>query len=66
MEMISTKYPDWYQQNIKQYVNNSQKEFRLSQIKDEDLYYRWQKFFREKYPEKPLIFDVAWALNRKQ
>jgi len=66
METISTKYPDWYQQNIKQYVNNSQKEFRLSQIKDEELYYCWQKFFREKYPEKPLIFDVAWALNRKQ
>ncbi len=63
MKTIKKKYSEWYKNNIRTWMKDSQNEFSLSKI-DEDLYYRWQKFFRETYPTKPLIFDVAWALNR--
>ncbi len=63
MKTIKKKYPEWYKDNIKPLIKDSENEFSLSKI-DQELYYRWQTFFREKYPAKPLIFDVAWALNR--
>ena len=63
MKTIKKKYSQWYKENIKCLIKDSQQEFSLSKI-DEDLYYHWQTFFREMYSTKPLIFDVAWALNR--
>ncbi len=62
MKNVKIKYPDFYKREIKQLqkYNNS---FSLSKV-DEETYNKWQDFFREKYPEKPLLFDIIWAINR--
>ncbi len=51
-----------YVQEIKP-LQTSNQSFSLSKV-NEDTYTKWQNFFREKYPEKPLLFDVVWAINR--
>ena len=63
MKTIKRKDNNWYKDEIKPLKKNMMQEFSLSKI-DEEIYYKWQKYFRENYPNKPLIFDVAWALNR--
>ncbi|MBU1299990.1 MAG: hypothetical protein KKG06_01475 [Bacteroidetes bacterium] len=63
MKTIKKKYPEWYKTEIKPSIKNIQQEFSLSKI-DYNLYCKWQQFFRKKYRTKPLVFDVAWALNR--
>ena len=62
MKNIKIEYPDFYQREIKplQKYNYS---FSLSKV-DYETYSKWQDFFREKYPEKPLLFDITWAINR--
>jgi len=64
MKSIKTEYPDWYKGQIKPYIKVMQQEFSLSKI-DKPTYLKWQLFFRSNYPTKPLIFDIAWAMNRK-
>jgi hypothetical protein len=54
----------WYDENVKPRLKSRQQEFSLSKI-DRNLYLAWQHFFRERHPEKPLIFDVAWELGRR-
>lgn len=63
MKTIKEEYPDWYNIEIKPLQKSQTQEFSLSMI-DEEIYIKWQRFFRERYPTKPLIFDVAWAINR--
>lgn len=63
MKSIKTEYPDWYKSQIKPYICIKQQEFSLSKI-DKILYLKWQDFFRSKNPQKPLLFDIAWAMNR--
>ncbi len=53
MKTISNHYP----------VTSSQQRFSLSKV-NEEIYKTWQNFFREKYPKKPLLFDIAWAIYR--
>jgi len=60
MKTIKEHFSDWYRDEIKLSVT----ELSLSKI-DKTLYTKWQTFFRSQYPQKPLIFDVAWAMNRK-
>ncbi len=62
MKVISKKYERYYKSEIKHLLLKSQK-FSLSKINCE-IYMGWQKLFRNKYPKKPLLFDVAWAINR--
>ena len=64
MKAIKSKFADWYRTEIRPHVQVAQRAFSLATI-DEDMYGRWQDFFRQSYPKKPLIFDIAWALNRK-
>ena len=64
MREVKQRYPGWYRQVIRPLISKPQQEFSLSMI-DRDRYMKWQKFFRETYPEKPLLFDVAWAMNRE-
>lgn len=64
MKSIKKEYPDWYSVNIKPRIKSTNQRYSLSKI-NKKLYYKWQNFFRDKYPAKPLIFDLAWALNRK-
>ena len=63
MRTIRGEYPDWYRANIRQHVWTPQQRYSLSKI-DRVCYDKWQQFFRERHPEKPLLFDVAWAVNR--
>ena len=64
MRTIKGTYPSWYKAEVRPHVEIPQQEFSLSKI-DKTLYMKWQSFFRSQYPEKPLIFDVAWAMNRR-
>ena len=40
-----------------------QQRFSLSKM-NEGLYLAWQQWIREMSPEKPVLVDVTWALNR--
>lgn len=62
MKTVSKNYSNFYKSEIEPLQTNSQK-FSLSKV-NEDIYTKWQNFFREKYPEKPLLFDIVWAINR--
>jgi len=31
-----------------------------------DVYIAWQKWFRDIYPEKPVLLDTIWALERER
>jgi len=62
MKTISKYYNDFYNKEIKP-LQRGIYSFSLSNI-NEIVYYKWQYFFREKNPEKPLLFDIAWAINR--
>jgi len=62
MKTISKNYVDFYEQEIKPLLTSNQS-FGLSRV-NEEIYTKWQNFFREKYPEKPLLFDIVWAINR--
>ena len=62
MKEIKINYPEYYNTNLKLLMSKTQL-YSLSKI-SEKAYLKWQGFFREQYPEKPLIFDIAWALNR--
>ena len=64
MKTVKNEYPDWYGESIQCKISDSQRVFSLSGI-NKNLYYRWQSFFRHKYSSKPLIFDIAWSVNRK-
>jgi len=64
MKTIKEKYLDWYKLEIKPLIKAPLQEFSLSKI-DEELYMRWQAFFREQHPEKPLVFDVVWGMKRR-
>ena len=64
MTSINKEYHDWYVEKIKPKIKSPNQRYSLSKI-NRKLYYEWQNFFREKYSSKPLIFDLAWALNRK-
>jgi len=61
IQTIKENHSQWYDNIIKPWAGKQ--EYSLSKI-NKRTYYRWQKHFREKYRRKPLIFDVAWALNR--
>jgi len=63
MKEVKSEYTDWYEGNIRPLIKQSAQQFSLSRL-NKILYYRWQELFREKYPKKPLIFDIAWAINR--
>jgi len=64
MKTIKRQYPGWYKTAIKPLVKTPLQEFSLSKI-DEELYMKWQAFFREQHPEKPLVFDVVWGMKRR-
>ena len=65
MREVKREYPTWYHEVIRPLLSRAQQEFSLSMI-DEERYMKWQRFFRDKHPDKPLLFDVTWALSRKK
>ena len=62
MKTISKNYVGFYKQEIRPLLTSNQS-FSLSKV-DEKIYTKWQNFFRKRYPEKPLLFDIVWAINR--
>ena len=62
MKIVSKNYIDFYKREIRP-LQTSNQSFSLSKVND-GIYTKWQNFFREKYPEKPLLFDIVWAINR--
>ena len=62
MKIISEKYIDFFEREII-LLQRDNRSLSLSKI-NEEVYIKWQNFFREEYPKKPLLFDVAWAINR--
>lgn len=62
MWTIANNYRDFYKREIKP-LQKDNWYFSLSEV-EEAVYMKWQRFFREKHPKKPLLFDIAWAINR--
>ena len=63
MKSIRREYKDWYEKTIKPQIKDHSQPFSLSKM-NKTVYMKWQALFREKHPSKPLIFDIAWAINR--
>lgn len=63
MTAMKKEYPDFYEKEINP-LQKCNQPFSLSQV-NEETYNRWQNFFREEYPKKPLLFDTAWAIYRR-
>jgi hypothetical protein len=63
MEAIIKTDPLFYKKDIKPLQKKYNWNLSLSKIGKEE-YLRWQRFFREKHPEKPLLFDIVWATNK--
>ena len=63
MKQIKEKYGDFYKEKIKP-LQKHNPNLNLSRV-GKKTYTRWQNFFREKYPQKPLLFDIAWAIHRR-
>ena len=63
MQEIRHDAPDWYQKEIAPSLKNKANRYSLTHI-DRRLYWRWQTYFRTRWPRKPLLFDIAWAMHR--
>ena len=63
MRTIKKKFQILYDTDIRPRVVPGPQEFSLSKI-DREIYSRWQTFFRRMHPEKPILFDIVWAINR--
>jgi hypothetical protein len=48
---------------LKKMVNPS--DFSLNGILFKEMYYAWQNCLRSIHPEKPVLLDVFWSLNRR-
>jgi len=63
MEEIWENYPFFYEREIRPLQKENNSGLSLAKI-DMAEYLKWQEFFRKKHPKKPLLFDIAWAINR--
>ncbi len=61
---IRQRYRKWHDENLRHHMDYVTQGDALSYI-DKRQYDKWQIFFRNKYPPRPIIFDVVWAINRK-
>jgi hypothetical protein len=60
MRRISQKYKREFSQTI---FPIQKRKFSLAGI-NQEAYQAWQRLFRDKYAEKPLLFDILWATER--
>lgn len=63
MKEIGKNFPYFYKREIKLLRKENNSDQSLAKI-DMAEYLKWQEFFRKKHPKKPLLFDIAWAINR--
>jgi len=64
MRSIKKRYSDEFKEKIKHYYPNNRFDCSLTLI-DKEIYRAWQKWFRDIYPEEPILLDVIWAKDRK-
>lgn len=63
MEVVRKSYRSWHRARIRPHIRAASDVDSLRAV-TKWQYDKWQAFFRQRYPPKPLIFDVVWALNR--
>lgn len=63
MKTIAKKFPEFFESKIKSFrlYNYTHS---LSKIGEEE-YKAWQTFFRQSYPDRPILFDIIWAIKRR-
>lgn len=64
MGKIKARYPVWYDREIRPHVRGEAFPHSLSLV-DREVYWKWQRYFRARWPKKPLLFDIAWAIYRE-
>ena len=71
MKEFKKEYPEKFEKKIKPEYSNARipsspnKYHSLRYVINKDIYWAWQTTFREVHPEKPVLLDVAWFLNRE-
>ncbi len=63
MDAIKYEDPTWYGCEVRPQVRGEYDPYSLSHV-DRGLYWKWQNYFRARWPKKPLLFDIAWAIYR--
>jgi hypothetical protein len=63
MKTIAKKFPEFFESKIKP-LRHYNYTHSLSKIGEEE-YKAWQTFFRQSYPDRPILFDIIWALRRR-
>ncbi len=63
MKTIAKKFPEFFESKIKR-LRHYNYTHSLSKIGEEE-YKAWQAFFRQSYPDRPILFDIIWALRRQ-
>jgi len=63
MKTIAKKFPKFFESKIKP-LRRDNYTHSLSKIGEEE-YGAWQTFFRQSYPDRPILFDIIWAVKRR-
>lgn len=63
MDTIRNEDQRWYRREVHPQVRGEYDPYSLSHV-SRDLYWKWQNYFRARWPRKPLVFDIAWAIYR--
>jgi hypothetical protein len=63
MGKIKQNEAAWYREKIWPHVKGEVSPHSLSLV-NQDVYWEWQNYFRARWPKKPLLFDIAWAIYR--
>jgi len=63
MKKIREYFPNFFAEEIRP-LRDGDYNYSLSKLYRNE-YDVWQKFFRESHPEKPILFDIIWAINRR-
>lgn len=65
MDAIRYEDPTWYRREIHPHVRGEYDPYSLSHI-DRAVYWKWHHYFRARWPKKPILFDIAWAIHRDE
>jgi len=63
MRFVKKEFPDEFKKKIRPSYHN-RFDYSLTLI-EEEIYRAWQKWFRDLHPNKPILLDVIWAVNRE-
>lgn len=68
MGAIKKEFPREYQQMVLPIYRKNKIKFTLSlsKMSQHEIYFSWQELLRKIHPQKPLLLDVAWYINREK